>query len=308
MQIQEFARAYQTPYRVPQRRGSEIDTIMLPARTFSGAWGEVLCQSLDGQPEGALRARVKTLQTAYQGWFETVGDVLMRQLSHTLEASDAEVMTALAEMAFHRMNTHLGAAWLRLARSAESRGARRQSGEGVADATASARIAIRADIDRLSGAHRGIETSGEFAADDVAELDDWYSALVTQMRAFDDLLEVAQIDPDVVVLPAPVQFSTQGAASCDVVLVNPATDRAIGVRVPHRSGWRSSLRSSAGMPRAGRVAADRSADPGKEAAETSPSGVGQRIDHARVLEMGTLRPAQIVTIALHQLRPVEAQA
>ncbi|MCD7101419.1 hypothetical protein [Pseudoclavibacter sp. 13-3] len=298
MQTQEFARAYQAPYRVPQRRGSEIDTIMLPARTFSGAWGEVLCEALAGQREGVLSRRVKTLQTAYQGWFETVGDVLMRQLSHTLEASDAEVMTALAEMAFHRMNTHLGTAWLRLAKSAEHRGARQRVAETAFDAAAGARLAIRDDIDRLSGTRRGIEASGEFAVDDVAELDDWYSVLVTQMCAFDALLEAAQIDPDVIVLPAPVQFSTQGAASCDVVLVNPATDRAIGIRVPRRTGWRTAQR--------GRPESHGPADAHHHAGDASPRGAEDGTDHGRVLEMGTLRPSQIVPIALHQLRPVQA--
>jgi hypothetical protein len=236
MRAERFAATCRRDAHHVERRGDRVDAMMLPARSFSHAWGELLLDWAAGEPITSVR--VGRLADAYQPWFETVAESVSRQLARSLEpGAAARLLASLGEYGFHRINTRVLPAWVALASEPDP-------GDTILSWQAGAAAAaerLDRDADAFGAAWRALAAADVLVPADAAALSAWSARLDGELRRFTAALR--RLPADAVLLPAPEQLRVRQTTPCEAVLIRPRardviplSDQSGGAEQPDGAG------------------------------------------------------------------------
>ena len=223
MKNAEFLESYSRTQPKDCELPSDLETLMAPAREWSGRLGELLYDRLDTGPDEATAA---PCLEQYSSWYQKAFFAINTAI---VQDTRPESLRCTTELNFHRMSGVMLAQWM-MALTPDL-------ADGVVSRQQSIRLSqyLLAELGLFFYDYRENESSASanYSYFDKSRRDVRLvqEALVTEYDAAQVLLNVAQRHSGMSVVPAPAQFE-HATAKCnaDFIVLNDL-DKAVGVQV-----------------------------------------------------------------------------
>lgn len=232
MKCQEFAAGYDVERRL-RPQGEQFNELMAESREWSHYLGRIAHGIFSGdnvmQTEGLTSDRMKD----YRRWIATEGHSTVHTAMAIQPPQDAR--RALNEFNFHELNFAMYDMWRPILSTAPwpSSEARTSSINNARDGLALSGVGYALIRKQLIEQAGGTEPIFEKPNSDEAR---FYASIAGKIQEFDSaivLLDVMRRNPDITVIPAPMQFSNsihQGR-NVNFLAVHPERETAVGVQV-----------------------------------------------------------------------------